>query len=215
MSSPVPEEKGPKAEQSQECQGHFDLREGAKHFQVLTYPPYGPDLDPCDFRLFPFIKEKLAERKFSDIHFRTSQKQLIQSSMHCSPLAASSLKPQVEKIVAEEQAGFRAGSSITEQIFNLRVLCEKCLQHQQDLYHVVIDLKKAFDRVWHAALWATMMKKNKISTNLIQVTKNLYNTATSAVLFNNSIRDCFKTTVGVRQGCLLSPTLFKIFLKGS
>ena len=63
MSSPVPEEKGPKAEQSQECQGHFDLREGAKHFQVLTYPPYGPDLDPCDFRLFPFIKEKLAERK--------------------------------------------------------------------------------------------------------------------------------------------------------
>uniref|UniRef100_UPI003AF8651C RNA-directed DNA polymerase n=1 Tax=Thiolapillus sp. TaxID=2017437 RepID=UPI003AF8651C len=62
------------------------------------------------------------------------------------------LKPQAEKIIAEEEAGFRAGSSTTEQIFNLRILCEKYLQHQQGLYHVFIDFKKAFDRVWHAAL---------------------------------------------------------------
>ena len=39
------------------------------------------------------------------------------------------LKPQAEKIIAEEQAGFRAGRSTTEQIFNLRILCEKYLQH--------------------------------------------------------------------------------------
>ncbi|WP_419652868.1 RNA-directed DNA polymerase, partial [Thiolapillus sp.] len=58
------------------------------------------------------------------------------------------LKPQAEKIIAEEQAGFRAGRSTTGQIFNLRILCEKYLQHQQDLYHVFIDFKKAFDRVW-------------------------------------------------------------------
>ena len=96
----------------------------------------------------------------------------------------SRLKPQAEKIIAEEQAGFRAGRSTTEQIFNLRILCENYLPHQQDLYHVFIDFKKAFGRVWHAALWATMKKYN-ISTNLIQVIKNLYNKATSAVLFNS------------------------------
>ena len=49
------------------------------------------------------------------------------------------LKPQVDKIIAEKQAGFRAGGSTTEQIFNLRILCEKYLQHQQDLYQVFID----------------------------------------------------------------------------
>ena len=65
------------------------------------------------------------------------------------------------------------------------------------------DLKKAFDRLWHAALWATM-KKYSVSTNLIQVIKNLYNKATSAILFNGSIGDWFRTTVVVRQGCLLS-----------
>ena len=68
------------------------------------------------------------------------------------------LQPQAEEIIAEEQAGFRAGRSTTEQIFNLRILCEKYLQHQQNLYHVFIDFKKAFDRVWHEALWASMRK---------------------------------------------------------
>ena len=81
------------------------------------------------------------------------------------------LNPQAEKIIAEEQAGFRAGRSTTEQIFSLHILCEKYLQHQQDLYHVFIDFKKAFDRVWLAAFWATMKKYN-ISTNLIQNIKN-------------------------------------------
>ena len=57
------------------------------------------------------------------------------------------LKPQTEKIIAEERAGFRAGRSTTKQIFNLRILCEKYHQHQQDLYHVFIDFEKAFNRV--------------------------------------------------------------------
>ena len=106
------------------------------------------------------------------------------------------LKPQAEKIIAEEQAGFRVGRGTTEQIFNLRILCKKYLQHQQDLYYVFIDFKKAFDRVWHAALWATMKRYN-ISTNLIRVIKNLYDKATTAVFFNSSMGDWFRTTIGV------------------
>ena len=52
------------------------------------------------------------------------------------------LKPQAEKIIAEEQKGFRAGRSTTEQIFNLRILCKKYPQHQQNLYHVFIDFRR-------------------------------------------------------------------------
>ena len=88
------------------------------------------------------------------------------------------LKPQAEKIIAEEQASFRAEKSTTEQIFNLSFVCEKYLQHQQDFYHVFIDLKKA----------------------------------TSEDFFNG-IGDCFRTTVGVWQGCLLSPMLFNVYLE--
>ena len=101
------------------------------------------------------------------------------------------LKPQAAEIIAEEQAGFRAERSTTEKIFNLRILREKYLQHQQILNHVFIDFTKVFDRVWHAALWATMRK--------------------CAVQMNGSIGEWFRTTVGVRQGCLLSPTISIFF----
>ena len=118
------------------------------------------------------------------------------------------LKPQAEEIIKEEQAGFRAGRSTTEQMFNLRILCKKYLQHQQNLFHVFVDLKKAFDRVWHVALWATMRLYN-INDNLIRIIECLYNKATSTV-YHYNIGECFRTTILVRQGCLLSPTLFNI-----
>ena len=104
------------------------------------------------------------------------------------------LQPQAEGIIAEEQAGFRAGRSTTEQIFNHRLLCEKYLQHQQNLYHVFIYLKNAFDRVWHEALWATIRKYN-INASIIRTIDNLYNKAQSAVLFNGSTREWFRTAV--------------------
>ena len=127
-------------------------------------------------------------------------------------ISLNRLQPQAEEITAEEQAGFRAGRSTTEQIFNLRILGKKYLQHQKNLYHVFIDFKKAFDRVWYDALWATMRKYN-INASVIRAIENLYDKAQSAVLFNGSIGEWFRTTVGVRQGCLLSPTLFNIFLE--
>ena len=122
------------------------------------------------------------------------------------------LKIQAESIIVEEQAGFRSGHSTTKQIFNLRILCERYLQHQQHLYHVFIDFKKGFDRVWHKALWSTMRLYN-FNVNLIHVIENLYNKTNSAVYLNGDIGDWFRTTVGVRQGCLLSQSLFNIFLE--
>ena len=38
----------------------------------------------------------------------------------------------------------------------------------------------------------------------------LYDKATGAVQMNGSIGERYRTTIGVRQGCLLSPTLFNI-----
>ena len=111
------------------------------------------------------------------------------------------LSPQAEEIIAEEQAGFRSGRSTSEQIFNLRVLCEKYSQHQQDIFHVFIDYKKAFDRVWHDALWATMKNYN-MGQKLILSIQQLYKNATSAVLAQGKVGEWFHTSIGVRHGCL-------------
>ena len=57
------------------------------------------------------------------------------------------------------------------------------------------------------------MRKHSISASIIQAIENLYDKAQGAVLFNGGTGEWFRTTVGVRQGCLLSPTFFNIFLK--
>ena len=55
------------------------------------------------------------------------------------------------------------------------------------------------------------MRKYNINANIIRIIDNLYDKAHSAVLFSGSTGDWFRLTVGVRQGCLLSPTIFNIF----
>ena len=57
------------------------------------------------------------------------------------------------------------------------------------------------------------MKLYNIKTNLIKVIESLYSKATRAVYYNGSVGKRFRTTAGVRQGCLLSPTHFNIFLE--
>ena len=70
------------------------------------------------------------------------------------------LKAKAEKLLTEEQAGFRPGQRTVEHIFNSRVNIEKHLQHQRDLFHNSIDFKKAFDRVWQAGVWQVLKSFN-------------------------------------------------------
>ena len=122
------------------------------------------------------------------------------------------LTSQAEEVLSEEQAGFRKGRSTTDQIFNCRHLIEKHLESQNDLYNNFIDFKKAFNRVWHEGLWSTLNKYG-IDSNITLMIKSLYKNSTSAMLFNSIQGQMFKTIVGVRQGCLLSPVLFNLFLE--
>ena len=54
------------------------------------------------------------------------------------------------------------------------------------IYHVFIDFKKTFDRVWHASLLATMKKYNIIH-DLVCSIKGQYRYATSAFFNNETI----------------------------
>ena len=75
-----------------------------------------------------------------------------------------------------------------------------------------IDFKAAFDTVWRNALWK-MMRSIGVDNKIVNIIEQLYEETECAVTINGHITDWFTVGVGVRQGCLLSPTLFNIFLE--
>ena len=57
------------------------------------------------------------------------------------------------------------------------------------------------------------MRRYNITSNLVRAVGQFYDKAAGAVRMNGSMGEWFGAAVGVRQGCLLSPTLFGIFLE--
>ena len=121
------------------------------------------------------------------------------------------LKPQAKQIISEEQAGFWKCRTTVEQIINVRTLIEKHLDSQRNLFRNFIYFMKAFDRVYHEVLWSTL-QKCVIDHELITIIKALYNNNSISIMISNNIINSFKSTVGVSQGCILSPLLLNIYL---
>ena len=72
--------------------------------------------------------------------------------------------------------------------------------------------KKAFDRVWKDGLY-NAIKRYNIGNKLPNIISAVYKDTSKAVVTHEGVAEWFLTIVGVRQGCLLSPVLFNIFLK--
>ena len=107
---------------------------------------------------------------------------------------------------------WQKSKQVLEQIFNSRVIIDKHLQHQRDLFRNFTDFKKAFDRVWHAGMWQVLRIFN-IEKGLAQTIRALHENSIRAVLLNSQLEVFFKITVGVRQRRLLSSIPFNLFLE--
>ena len=83
------------------------------------------------------------------------------------------LKKKAEDHLAEEQSGFRAGSTVEQKHL-----------HQTSLFHNFVVFKKVLDRVWHDGSWQ-VLRRFGMEKGPIQTTQALYNTSGSAVLLNN------------------------------
>jgi len=117
------------------------------------------------------------------------------------------VKPETE--IADEQAEFRQGRRIRDQITNLRILMHKARGHQQPLHMCFVDFKKAFDSISHCKLWVTMMDMG-YPLHLIDLLAKLYRKQLAKVRVAGTLSEWFRVQKGVQQCCVLSPYLFDI-----
>ncbi|WP_419652614.1 RNA-directed DNA polymerase [Thiolapillus sp.] len=114
--------------------------------------------------------------------------------------------------ITESQAGFRKGYSTTDHIFTLYAMTQKYLSKKGGkLYVVFVDLRRAFDSVRYSKL-LDVLQKNGLSEHFTKAIMSMYKSVKAFVKIYQETTDEFDCEKGLRQGCILSPTLFSIFI---
>ena len=124
---------------------------------------------------------------------------------------ATRLLKYVDQILPETQSGFRPKRGTTDLIFTLKQLQEKAKEQQSQIYVAFIDLAKAFDSINRKALWQ-IMGRFGIPPKFLKVCESLHENNYASVLIEGEPSEPFLTQTGVRQGCVLAPILFNIFV---
>jgi sorting nexin-29 len=110
----------------------------------------------------------------------------------------------------EEQSGFRAGRSCTDNIFSIKNLTEKRTARNLERHLVFVDLQKAYDSVPIKKLFEVLDSSN-IEKEYIAAIRSLHWESYSQMKIDNRVSEPFVVNKGLRQECCLSPTLFNVY----
>ncbi|BHF79977.1 hypothetical protein SprV_0702310100 [Sparganum proliferum] len=114
-----------------------------------------------------------------------------------------------QSVLPESQCGFRRHRGTTDMTFAARQLQEKCQEMRTHLYSTFVDLTKAFDTVNREGLWK-IMRKFGCPERFIEMVRQLHDGMMARVTDNGTVSEAFAVTNGVKQGCVLAPTLFSL-----
>ena len=115
--------------------------------------------------------------------------------------------------IFENQAGFRKGKSSIDQIYILQSIVSKYLTKKKGrFYSVYVDFAKAFDSVPHLQLFYSLIQEG-LHGRLLFVLRDMYRKLNSQVQScDSNISETFSCTIGTRQGCMISPFLFIMYM---
>ena len=117
------------------------------------------------------------------------------------------IKATLDEKLREEQTGFRAGRSCTDQIATPRISVEQSIVWQSSLY---INFR-AFDSISRDVLWRSL-RHYGMPDKIVTIIRALYEGFSAQVVHNGQKTQPLNIKTGVRPGCLLSPLLFLVAL---
>ncbi|CAH2242221.1 jg25154 [Pararge aegeria aegeria] len=120
------------------------------------------------------------------------------------------LLPLSEKLLPETQFGFRPNRGTCEAIFSVRQLQEKSREQGQQLFLCFVDLEKAFDSVPREALWVVLAKIG-CTEKFVRLIRLLHDNMQCCIKMQGEQSEFFNVSCGVKQGCVLAPTLFALY----
>jgi len=109
------------------------------------------------------------------------------------------------------QFGFKQKSSYQHALFSLQTIVDHYVKHGSTVNICALDISKAFARVDHYALLQLLMDRS-VPRNFIGILLDWYTKCILCVRWNGAIAFWFCISTGVRQGGVLSPVLFAIYM---
>ena len=89
---------------------------------------------------------------------------------------------------------------------------QKFLNENERLYCAFVDLKKAFDSIYLNGSWFKLHKLG-IKGKMLTILKDVYNRIKCCFKGCNSYSDFFNCAVGLKQGEVISPLMFSLFIE--
>lgn len=179
----------------------------AEVFTSETYPK-----DWARGLIFPIFKGGDEEAKRNPLKYRGITLLSVLGKIYVSVLTERvTTWAESSGILAEEQAGFRKDRSTSDQLFLMMEFIRN--RRPAKTYCCFLDVQKAYDRVWRDGLWYKL-RQYGVKGKMWRVLRSVYESVESSVLVNDQRTRFFRVDVGLRQGCLMSPILFALYING-
>ena len=95
-----------------------------------------------------------------------------------------------------------------DQVFAVRQVCEKYLANGKDVFWAFMNLEKAYDTIDRHSMWQ-MLRVYRVGGKLLKAVQSFYVDSRACVWVGNGMSEWFPVNVGLRQGNVMSPWLFK------
>ena len=113
-----------------------------------------------------------------------------------------------DRVLPESQSGFRKGRGCVDMIFVARQLIEKTREHNDTLYMLFVDLKKAYDSVPRQALWK-VLEKCGVPPRMLSIVRLFHEGMHAEVKVGpTATTESFEVRNGLRQGCTLARNIY-------
>ena len=174
----------------------FDSNAKIEQWAIAILTPIlksGPKMDPSNYRGISILS------CLSKLYTAILNKRLMNYAIE-------------QGILQPEALGFVAGNRTSDAHLVIHSLIQRyCHQENKKIFSCFVDFSKAFDTIPRDLLFEKLLKygiKGKFFNNI----KTMYTNDNCCVKVGNKLTESFLANQGVKQGCILSPLLFNIFI---